>query len=188
MKLKVDDEIFLKDIELNSAQTVFDLIDSCRDYLSEWLSWVEETLQLNDTILYIQSVAGHDMFNGRNVFEIWYKNELAGLIDFHNGDKVNMSVEIGYWLGEKFQNKGIMTRACSACINYAFTTLGFNRIVIKCALGNVKSQSIPKRLNFKFEGIEREGQILNYRFNDLMVFSMLKKEWLQSGSLNVPAN
>ncbi|MCL5030170.1 MAG: GNAT family N-acetyltransferase [Bacteroidetes bacterium] len=187
MKIKVDNEITLKDLELDSAEILFDLIDSCRDYLSEWLSWVEETLQLNDTILYIQSVAGHDMFNGRSVFEIWYKNDLAGLIDFHSGDKVNMSVEIGYWLGEKFQNKGIMTRACSACIDYAFTTLGFNRIVIKCALGNVKSQAIPKRLNFKFEGIEREGQILNYRFNDLMVFSMLKKEWPQSGSLNVPA-
>ncbi len=188
MKLKVDGKIFLKDIELNSAQTVFDLINSCREYLGEWLSWVEETLQLNDTILYIHSVSGRDLFNGRYVFEVWYQNNLAGLIDFHCGDKINKSVEIGYWLGENYQGKGIMTRACTACIKYAFTKLDFNRIVIKCALGNVKSQAIPKRLNFKFEGVEREGPIINYRFNDLMIFSMLKKEWPLSGSLNVPVD
>ncbi len=182
MEIKVDNEITLKNLELSSAETLFDLIDSSRDYLSEWLSWVDETLHLNDSILYIQSVSGQDMFNGRSVFEIWYKNELAGLIDFHAGNKINMSVEIGYWLGEKFQNKGIMTRACSACIDYVFTGLELNRIVIKCASGNVKSQAIPKRLNFKFEGIERDGQVLNYRFNDLMIFSMLKKEWASSSS------
>ncbi len=179
LSLKVDEEIFLKELEIKNANALFELIDSGRIYLREWLSWVDETNAIEDSILYIQSVSQGDVYTGRYVLEIWYKNKFAGLIDFHNGNKINMAIEIGYWLGERYQGKGIITRSCKKCIDYAFEEMGFNRIIIKCAVGNLKSQAIPKRLGFKFEGIEREGQILNGRFIDLVVFSKLKREWSQ---------
>jgi ribosomal-protein-serine acetyltransferase len=78
-----------------------------------------------------------------------------------------------------------MTKACKTCINYAFIGMGFNRIVIKCAVGNQRSKAIPERLHFTFEGIEREGQNLYGEYTDLMVFSMLKKDWLSKYSLIV---
>ena len=177
--IKLDDDTYLKELELNSANNLFNLINSNRDYLRTWLAWVEDTKHLDDTINYIQSVLNRDMFSGRFVLEIKHKDNLAGVIDLHNGDKIkNMAVEIGYWLGEQYQGKGIMTKACKCCIDYAFLDLEFNRIVIKCAAGNEKSKGIPKRLNFTFEGIEREGQNLNGKYTDLMVYSMLKREWL----------
>ena len=176
MNLTVDKEIILKDLNIKNAGSLFALIDSGRIYLREWLSWVDETNAIEDSILYIQSVSQGNVYTGRYVLEIWYKNKLAGLIDFHNGNKINMAVEIGYWLGKSYQGKGIMTRSCKKCIEYAFNEMGFNRIIIKCAVGNLKSQAIPKRLGFKFEGIEKEGQNLNGRFTDLVVFSKLKED------------
>lgn len=176
LTLKADEEIILKELELKNANILFELVDSGRSYLREWLSWVDETNSIEDSVFYIQSVVQSDIFTGRFVLEIWYRNKFAGLIDFHNGNKVNSSVEIGYWLGEIFQGKGIMTRACRRCIEYAFDEMYFNRIIIKCAVGNLRSQAIPKRLGFKFEGIEREGQNVNGRYTDLVVFSKLKKE------------
>ena len=175
--LKVNEEIILKELDIKNAKALFELIDSGRVYLREWLSWVDETRTVEDSILYIQSVSQGNVYSGRYVLEIWFKNNLAGLIDFHNGNKINMAVEIGYWLGERYQGKGIMTSSCKKCINYAFEEMGFNRIIIKCAVGNLKSQAIPKRLGFKFEGIEREGQNLNGHFTDLVVFLKLKKDW-----------
>jgi ribosomal-protein-serine acetyltransferase len=177
--IKLDDDTFLKELELNSANDLFNLINSNRNYLKKWLTWIEDTKHLDDTVNYIQSVLNRNLFYGRLVLEIRHRENLAGLIDFHNGDKTNMAIEFGYWLGEQYQGKGIMTKACVSCINYAFLNLEFNRVVIKCAVGNEKSKGIPQRLNFTFEGIEREGQHLNGKFADLMVYSMLKREWIK---------
>ena len=54
-----------------------------------------------------------------------------------------------------------------------------NRIQIKCGVGNQKSSSVPKRLGFIFEGIERHGERHHFNFIDLEVYSLLKKEWLK---------
>lgn len=52
-----------------------------------------------------------------------------------------------------------------------------NRIQIKCAVGNRPSNAIPLRLGFKFEGIEREGELLaSGYYADINVYSILKKE------------
>lgn len=173
----VDSEITLMNLEMSSSDALYRLIDLNRGYLSEWLCWVEDTRSVMDTINYIFAMSEHDMYSSRYVMEIWYNNLLSGLIDVHNGDRLNKKAEIGYWLGEKFQGKGVMTRACSAIINYALNDAGLNRITIKCAEGNKKSQAVPKRLGFNFEGIEKEGQYLYNKYVDLFVFSMLKKNW-----------
>jgi len=177
LTLKVDDDIILKELEIDSAEKLFGLIDANREYLREWLSWVDNTSSIDDTILYIQTLFRQDVFSDRYVLEIRYQNELVGLIDYHNGDGVNLKAEIGYWLAESFQGKGIVTRACLALIDFGFKKAGLNRVTIKCASDNKKSQAIPIKLNFRLEGIERGGQYLYGRFHDLLVFSMLKNEW-----------
>ena len=46
------------------------------------------------------------------------------------------------------------------------------RIQIKCAVENRSSSNIPKRLGFKFEGIERDGEpLIGNVFTDLEVYS-----------------
>ncbi|MFA7401791.1 MAG: GNAT family protein, partial [Bacteroidales bacterium] len=91
--------------------------------------------------------------------------------------KQNQKTEIGYWLSESFQKKGIMSLSVKALIDYAFQQLQLNRIQIKCAVGNNESKHIPQRLGFTFEGIEREGEFLSDNtFTDLEVYSILKKD------------
>lgn len=43
------------------------------------------------------------------VYTLWYKNQLAGMIDLQCIDHVNRKAYIGYWLGQQFTRKGIMT-------------------------------------------------------------------------------
>jgi ribosomal-protein-serine acetyltransferase len=181
--IKLDNDTFLKELELSSANDLFNLICSNRNYLRKWLTWVDGIQHLDDTINLIKPDLNRDMYYGRFVLEIRHHDDLAGLINFHNGDKINMIIELGYWFAEKYQGKGIMTKSCIACINYAFLNLSFNRIVIKCAAGNERSKGIPARLHFTFEGIEREGQYLNGEYTDMMVYSMLKREWLKPDNL-----
>lgn len=183
--IKLDNDTELKELELDSAHDLFDLVCSNRNYLRKWLTWVDNIKQLEDIENQIQSDLNRDMIYGRFVLEIRHLGNLAGLINFHNHDKNNNIIELGYWFAEKFQGKGIMTKSCIACINYGFLNMEFNRVVIKCAVGNERSKGIPERLRFTLEGIEKEGQNLYGEYKDMRVYSMLKRDWIKPENIQL---
>jgi len=173
----VDDEIALKSISLNSAQTIFNSIHSSRASLRRWLPFVDQTRSDSDTRDFIKSVINSKNNKQDHIYEIWHKDQFSGLIALKEIDYANLKVEIGYWLDQIKTGNGIMIRSCIALINHAFNELNLNRVMIKVAIGNEKSTAIPMKLNFYQEGVERQGELINDQFNDLVVFSMLKKDW-----------
>jgi len=177
VELKVDSEIVLKEIELSDAEDIFKLIDSDRKNLRTWLSFIDSTKEIEDTKDFIRSI----LFLPKDIRDlvtvIIYNEQKIGLIGFKLTDFVNKKTEIGYWISKEFENKGIVTKSVVKMIDYAFNTLNLNRIQIKCGIGNEKSSKIPKKLNFKFEGIERSAELLNGKFIDAEVYSILKDEW-----------
>ena len=98
------------------------------------------------------------------------------MIGYHQVDRINRSVEIGYWLSADYQGRGIIARACRFLVNYAFTEMGLTRVVIRCAVGNHKSCAVPERLGFKKEGVLRQAEWLYDHFVDLVVYATLKEE------------
>jgi ribosomal-protein-serine acetyltransferase len=177
--IQVNNHIHLEAIMLSAAPVIFETIDRDRKYLSEWLPFVEFTRSVSDTELFIKSMIYQ---NGKKdeVFTIWYNLEFAGLIGFKDTDHVNRKTELGYWLAEKMQGKGIASTCVAALVKYAFRKLQINRIQIKVAKDNHKSTAIPVRLGFLLEGTEREGELLDSNFRDLEVYSLLKSDWISS--------
>ncbi len=98
---------------------------------------------------------------------------------FKDTDRANRKTEIGYWLGEAYQGRGIMTRSVEALCGVAFGVLGLNRVQIQCAVGNSRSSAIPRRLGFTLEGIARAGELqADGRFSDIEVYSLLREEYV----------
>ena len=102
----------------------------------------------------------------------------------HHGDMVcargpDRRVELGYWLAQPYQGKGLMTRACQTLITYAFSELKMNKVEIRCATGNTASAAIPQRLGFTQEGIIRQAEWLYDHYVDLSLFGLLESEWRQ---------
>jgi ribosomal-protein-serine acetyltransferase len=175
--LKVNEEILLKQIELSDAADIFATIDSQRDYLRVWLPFVDFTKGMEDSVQYIKSVNDVPEESRDLVLTIRYKEKFVGLIGFKGTDRANQKTEIGYWLSEEYQGKGIVTESVKALVSYAFSEMDMNRIQIKCAIGNSRSKNIPKRLGFTFEGVERDGELLvGGVFTDIEVYSLLKND------------
>ena len=177
-ELIVDTEIILKELSLEEVLPIFTTLDNSRDYFSEWLPFVEHTKQISDTLVAVENLMSKDSNN--LTYAIYYQNQFVGLVGLKDADTANHKMEIGYWLSENHQKKGIMTRACRAMIDYAFDVLETNRVQLKTATGNKKSQQVAERLGFKQEGIERDGELHSRGYVDLIVFSLLKSERLTS--------
>jgi len=174
--IRINSRLRLEKVKMSMAETIFETIDSERDYLREWLPFVDITKQVSDTEAFISSVSKPE--NKDIIYSIWYDEKFAGLIGFKETDYANRKTEIGYWLSEQMQGKGIITSCAKKLVNFAFNKMKLNRVQIKVAIQNKKSKAIPERLGFRVEGIEREGEWLHNRYLDLRVFSMLKKHWL----------
>lgn len=169
--------IFLKELEIEDAGHIFKAIDSQRVYLGEWLPFVEFTKTVKDSLDYVNSVVTMPEDCKEWQFAVFCGNDFAGLAGFKGTDRLNRKSEIGYWLREEFQGRGIMTDSVRALIRFGFSELDLNRIQIKCARNNVKSNKIPQRLGFTFEGIERDSEFVKDGvFRDANVWSLIKKD------------
>lgn len=172
----IDQDLVLRQVTVPDAAALYQIIDSQRPYLREWLPFVDLSTSQAVTELYLQSVTAPG--NSKDLlFVMIFKEEIGGLIGFKEIDFYNKKLEVGYWLSEPMQGKGIVIRSCDRLIKYAFEEMGMNRIQIKVGVGNNKSSKIPKKLHFKPEGTQREAENLNGRFHDLEVYSLLKREW-----------
>jgi ribosomal-protein-serine acetyltransferase len=179
-KLIINDNQFLEPLGLRHIEVVFNAINHNRQFLRKWLPFIDLTTQMSDTEKFIRSIIEKPVSFRDEVYVIWYKDEFAGLIGFKDADRVNDKIEIGYWLVEKMTGKGIATEATRKMINLAFRNMNMNRVQIRCGVGNYKSSAIPKRLGFVSEGIERGGERHSHSYIDLEVFSLLKREWVES--------
>jgi len=175
---KIDDDAQLRLIELRHAEELNALIRENFEHIRKWSSWLtDEERPVERTREWIRQNLTHFANNESFTVGIWYKNALAGQIDFGNVDWNDRKFEIGYWLGATFQGKGLVTKACRVLINHAFDDLQFNRVEMRCAVENKKSRKIPEKLGFREEGILRQSGWLHDHFVDEVIYGLLASEW-----------
>ncbi|RCW62564.1 GNAT family N-acetyltransferase [Saliterribacillus persicus] len=174
---KIDEELSLKLIDMRDAEKVFALTNNSRDYLKEWLPWLEKTKKIEDTHEYIKASLKDFAEDKSMNTVILYKNEIVGIAGFNQLDWSNKLAYIGYWLDKDFQGKGIMTRVSKALTDYAFNELNMNKVEIRAASENKKSRSVPERLDFVEEGHIRQAEYLYDHYVDLVVYGILAEEW-----------
>lgn len=108
---------------------------------------------------------------------VLYQNKIAGNISLQEIDWSTRTAEIGYWLGSDFTGQGIMTKAVSALLDYAFIECDLHKVEIWAAEDNLKSRKIPERLGFIKEGIRRDDEYINGKYLTMVIYGLLKNEW-----------
>ncbi|HLQ71969.1 MAG TPA: GNAT family protein [Bacillota bacterium] len=176
-QIKVNEKVSLKLLEKRDANELFSLVNESRSYLREWLPWVDDMTEVADYERVLE--AWLEQFSSNDGFQagILYKGKLTGIVGFHGIDWKDRKTEIGYWLAESYQGRGIMTVAVKALIDIAFKEYQLNRVEIQCSVHNEKSKGIPERIGLKQEGIIRDSEYLYDHYHDCVIYSVLAKEW-----------
>ena len=177
IKMFVDSGIYLKDLQLAHAPSLFSLVENNRAFLGKWLGWVPFSKTLEDSRDFILTVQKQIELKQGFHGGIFYQGELAGVLGFHCINRTHKHASIGYWLGEEFTGQGVMTRAVQRLVTHGFADEGLNRIEIRCAIENTASAAIPIRLGFHKEGVLRQCEKIQGVFLDHAVYGVLKEEW-----------
>ncbi|WP_377890824.1 GNAT family N-acetyltransferase [Alkalihalobacillus sp. R86527] len=176
---QVNEDLYLRMYTVDDAEELYNLTEESKDYLREWLAWVDYNTDVEGSKAFIEGTIKSLVHTGGfpKTLAMIYKGELAGTIGFNEINRTHDYATIGYWLGEKHQKKGIVTEACKAILEYGFQTIGLNRIEIRAATENKKSRGVPERLGFTKEGLVRQVEKVNGEYVDHVVYGMLKNEW-----------
>ena len=78
------------------------------------------------------------------------------------------TAEIMYWLAPSGRGRGIATMAVTLVCNWAFQSMGLDRITLKTKHGNIRSQQVAERAGFRLlpDNPERESNA-DYLFFEL---------------------
>jgi RimJ/RimL family protein N-acetyltransferase len=112
-------------------------------------------------------------------FAIEYKgNAVGGVGIILKSDVFRQNAEIGYWLGEKYWNKGIGTKVAHAMVEYSFQHFNIVRIFANVFETNVASIRVLEKCNFKKEATLKMAVIKNNQVQNCYIYSILKEELL----------
>lgn len=105
-------------------------------------------------------------------------NDLIGYLCVKTIDYRISKCELGYFVDEDYQGKGITSKLVAVALDFCFNTLKMNKVFICTSEINLASQRIALKHNFKQEGILRDefrngdGELQNSVY-----FGLLKSEY-----------
>ena len=102
----------------------------------------------------------------------------CGLFSWHRAWR---KCTVGYELARDAQGKGYMQEALGAALSWGFREMGLNRVEAQVHPSNESSLKLLRRLHFVAEGRLREGGYWAGQYHDLLQYSLLRKDWIESG-------
>jgi [ribosomal protein S5]-alanine N-acetyltransferase len=108
-------------------------------------------------------------------FAVEYGGEAVGGIGFKLGEDIaRISVEMGYWLGEPYWGRGLMTRAVTAASDWAFDGYKVLRIFASTFSHNVGSMRVLEKAGFEREGVLRRSAIKHGTVLDQVLYAKVR--------------
>jgi ribosomal-protein-alanine N-acetyltransferase len=96
----------------------------------------------------------------------------VGGIGVHPGQDVHRhTATIGYWLGEQFWGRGIMTEAVTAVTDFCFDNFPLRRISAEVFSNNPASARVLEKAGFTFEGRLKNHVLKDRKLLDSLLYA-----------------
>ena len=120
----------------------------------------------------------HDQSLKLFIFGQGKSNKVIGTINFTNFVRgAAHFCYVGYSLAESEQGQGYMTEALKVATDYVFKELNFHRIMANYMPHNLRSGNVLKRLGFVVEGYARDYLLINGKWEDHILTSLVNPDW-----------
>ena len=137
--------------------------------LAEEEGWFEDMLK--------QSPETHPLVIEVQELDKWIA---VGNIGIMGVDANAHSAELGIMIGNKaYWNKGVGTEAITLMLKHCFETLNLNRVFLRVYENNPGAIRCYEKVGFVHEGRMREAVYRNGKYLDVLMMSVLKKQWIK---------
>jgi len=86
-------------------------------------------------------------------------------------------VNLGYWMGQPYAGKGLMTEAVGLVVPFCFETLGLHRIHAAFLPDNMASRRVLEKNGFREEGFADSYLQIDGRWADHVLFGLTRERY-----------
>jgi [ribosomal protein S5]-alanine N-acetyltransferase len=170
------ERLILRKLTLKDAGDMFEY--ASEPLVSRYVPW-EVHKSVKDTKEFLDHMMKSYEQKKKLTWAIELKSEqkMIGTIDFVNWMPKRYKAELAYILSHRYWGKGFTLEAARALLQYGFQEMELNKVEAPIMLDNLQSQRVVEKLGMKREGVAREHMIINGKFVDLAMYSILKSEY-----------
>ena len=178
----VDGEIVVRPYRAEDIPALYEAARESIPELSAWMPWCHPDYSIDETRSFILSRAEawkRDAEYGFGIFDRQSGRFLGGVgLNFvnRNHDLVNL----GYWVRTSAAGRGIASGATKLVARFAFEQLGFQRVEILAATGNVASQRVAEKAGAMKEAVLRKRLRVRGTHVDGVLYSLVAEDLIQS--------
>lgn len=177
------ERLILRKFTVDDAQAMFENWAN-DERVTRYLTWFPHESPDFTRQLLESWCAAYDNLNTYN-WAMEYKETLIGNISVVRLNERSEYAELGYCIGHDYWNKGFMSEAAKAVIDYLFAEIGVNRVGISHAVKNPASGRVAQKCGLTFEGTKREYfKTAAGEFLDISDYGILRSEWSEMRKQN----
>lgn len=139
-----------------------------------WLDWCDKSYGLAEAEAWIAHTAASwdkaDMFAFAVVDAT--SGDYLGGVGLNKVDQDHHAANLGYWIRQSYQGRGVGTQAARLAIGYAFEHLKLTHIEIVCGAANRPSRRVAEKTGSRFEGLASGRLTVHGRALDAAVYSI----------------
>lgn len=131
-------------------------------------------------VSYLQTALAKRSQGDSYAFAVWDKktDSFAGSTRYYDIQTKEDRLQLGYtWYGSVFHGSGLNAHCKLLLLTHAFETLKANRVEFRADANNARSIAAMEGIGASREGILREHTKAWHGWRDVIVLSILAKEW-----------
>jgi ribosomal-protein-alanine N-acetyltransferase len=171
------DGVYLRAPQMSDYSEWTTLREASRAFLTPWEpTWPSDDLSRSAFRRRLRRYAEDQRADTSYAFFLFRKADdaLVGGLTLANIRRgVAQAGSLGYWIGEPFARRGLMTGALDGLMPFAFGSLRLHRLEAACIPSNAASIKLLEKMGFAREGYAREYLCINGVWQDHLLFARL---------------
>jgi ribosomal-protein-alanine N-acetyltransferase len=169
--------VYLRAPQMSDYSEWTTLREASRGFLTPWEpTWPSDDLSRSAFRRRLRRYAEDQRADTSYAFFLFRKADdaLVGGLTLANIRRgVAQAGSLGYWIGEPFARRGLMTGALEGLVPFAFGSLRLHRLEAACIPSNAASIKLLEKMGFAREGYAREYLCINGLWQDHLLFARL---------------
>ena len=171
------DGVYLRAPQMSDYSEWTTLREASRAFLTPWEpTWPSDDLTRSAFRRRLRRYAEDQRADTSYAFFLFRKSDdaLVGGLTLANVRRgVAQAGSLGYWVGEPFARRRLMTGALHGLVPFAFGSLRLHRLEAACIPSNAASIRLLEKMGFAREGYAREYLCINGLWQDHLLFARL---------------
>ncbi|HEX5158941.1 MAG TPA: GNAT family N-acetyltransferase [Ktedonobacterales bacterium] len=173
--------VIVRPYRLDDADELFAAVEESRQHLWPWMPWVNQHQTVEDSRDFILRTQAKWLLREDDLTVGFFE---AGSGRYLGGSGLHIrgwdvpAFEIGYWIRASAEGHGYVAETVKLLTDFAFASLGAQRVMIRCDARNTRSAAVAERLGFVREALLRNElrTHTDSELRDTLIFSLIPSD------------